>query len=85
MQGRRLKYPDPISSPCEGIGELKYWPQKSTFNASVREFLFRTWVTGGIENTCLRHSSLFSNAPTVIHKNSAEVDIAPASGKVNRP
>ena len=66
MQGRRLKYLDPISSPCEGIGELKYRPQKSTFNASDREFLFRTWVTGGIEKTCLRHSSLFSNALTVI-------------------
>ena len=51
MQGRRLKYIDPISSPCEGIGELKYRPQKSTFNASDREFLFRTWVTGGIEKT----------------------------------
>ena len=49
MQGRRLKYLDPISSPCEGIGELKYRPQKSTFNASDRELLFRTWVTGGIE------------------------------------
>ena len=66
MQGRRLKYLDPISSPCEGISELKYRPQKSTFNASDREFLFRTWVTGGIEKTCLRHSSLFSNALTVI-------------------
>ena len=66
MQGRRLKYLDPISSTCEGISELKYWPQKSTFNASDREFLFRTWVTGGIEKTCLRHSSLFSNALTVI-------------------
>ena len=49
MQERRLKYLDPISSLCEGIGELKYRPQKSTFNASDREFLFRTWVTGGIE------------------------------------
>ena len=57
---------DPISSPCEGIGELKYRPQKSTFNASDREVLFRTWVTGGIEKSCLRHSSLFSNALTVI-------------------
>ena len=38
MQGRRLKYLDPISSPCEDIGELKYRPQKSTFNASDREF-----------------------------------------------
>ena len=67
MQGLRpIKYLDPISSPCEGIGELKYRPQKSTFNASDREFLFRTWVTGGIEKTCLRHSSLFSNALTVI-------------------
>ena len=66
MQGRRLKYLDPISSPCEGIDELKYRPQKSTFNASNREFLFRTLVTGGIEKTCLRHSSLFSNALTVI-------------------
>ena len=61
MHGRRLKYLDSISSPCEGIGELKYRPQKSTFNASDREFLFRTWVTGGIDKTCLRHSSLFSN------------------------
>ena len=68
MQARRLKYLDPISSPCEGIGELKYGPQKSTFNASDREFLFRTWVTGGIEKSCLRHSSLFSNALTVIQK-----------------
>ena len=66
--GRRLKYLDPISSPYEGIGELKYRPQKSTFNASDREFLFRTRVTGGIEKTCLRHSSLFSNALTVIQK-----------------
>ena len=49
MQGRRHKYLDPISSPCEGIGELKYRPQESTFNASDREFLFRTWVTGGID------------------------------------
>ena len=49
MQGRRLKYLDPISSPCEGIGELKYLPQKSTFNASDREFLFRIWITGDIE------------------------------------
>ena len=49
MQRRRLKNLDPISLPCEGIGELKYRPQKSTFNASDREFLFRTWVTGGIE------------------------------------
>ena len=69
MQGRRLKYLDPISSPCEGIGELKYRPQKSTFNASDREFLFRTWVTGGIEKTCLRHSSLFSYGLTVIQNN----------------
>ena len=69
MQGRRLKYLDPISSPCGGIGELKYRPQKSTFNASDREFLFRTWVTGGIEKTCLRHSSLFSNVLTVIQNN----------------
>ena len=68
MQGCRLKYLDPISSPCEGIGELKYRPQKSTFNASDSEFLFRTWVTGGIEKTCLRHSSLFSNALTVMKK-----------------
>ena len=66
MQGRRLRNLDPISSPCEGIGELKHRPQKSTFNASDREFLFRTWVTGGIEKTCLRHSSLFSNALIVI-------------------
>ena len=66
MQGSRLNYLDPISSPCESIGELKYRPQKSTFNASDREFLFRTLVTGGIEKTCLRHSSLFSNALTVI-------------------
>ena len=65
MQRRRLKYLDPISSPCEGIGELKYRPQKSTFDASDREFLF-CWVTGGIEKICLRHSSLFSNALTVI-------------------
>ena len=49
LQGRRPKYHDPISSTCEGICELKYRPQKSTFNASDREFLFRTWVTGGIE------------------------------------
>ena len=69
MQARRLKYLDPISSPCEGIGELKYRPQKSTFNASDSEFLFRTWVTGGIEKSCLRHSSLFSNALTKQKKN----------------
>ena len=69
MQGRRLKYLDPISSP----GELKYRPQKSTFNASDREFLFRTWVTGGIEKTCLRHSSLFSNALTVIQNKKRNV------------
>ena len=74
MQGRRLKYLVPISSPCEGIGELKYRPQKSTFNASDREFLFRTWVTGGIEKTCLRHSSLFSNALTVIQNKKYVVD-----------
>ena len=46
----------------EGIGELKYRPQKSTFNASDRELLSRTPVTGGIEKSCLGHSSLFSNA-----------------------
>ena len=68
MHGCRLKYPDPISSPCEGIGELKYRPQKSTFNASDRELLSRARVTGGIEKSCLRHSSLFSNALTVIQK-----------------
>ena len=49
MQGRRLKYIDPISSPCEGIGELNIGHKKSTFNASDRELLSRTWVTGGIE------------------------------------
>ena len=49
MQGRRLKYLDPISAPCEGIGELNIGHKKSTFNASDRELLSRTWVTGGIE------------------------------------
>ena len=49
MQGRRLKYLDPISSPCEGIGELNIGHKKSTFNASDGELLSRTWVTGGIE------------------------------------
>ena len=62
MQGRRLKYLDPISSPCEGIGELNIGHKKSTFNASDGELLSRTWVTGS------RHSSLFSNALTVIQK-----------------
>ena len=38
MQGRRLKYLDPISSPCEGIGELSIGhKKKSTFNASDRD------------------------------------------------
>ena len=63
MQGRRLKY-----LPCEGIGELNIGHKKSTFNASDRELLSRTWVPGGIEkhvcdihHCCLMRSQSYKN------------------------
>ena len=65
MQGRRLKYLDPISSPCEDIGELKYRPQKSTFNAGDRELLSVTRVIGGIEKVCLLTKSFAAAYLTV--------------------